>query len=153
MTTCKIDNNTARLLGLPPTDSFPSGLRLVPGLNNVPEEYMAELNERTVLQEPKADGTPRPVRYPGREVLADLQVPVRIVTPDSVSTGPQITIYTDDQAGREEGPPAPHDLSRYDKVEVAVALVRSTKDRKALKEYVKDRRPEVSAAARARLDD
>jgi len=152
MATCKIENNTARLLGLPPTDSFPAGLRLVPGLNNVPEDYMEELQARVLTPDPKSDGTPRPVRYPGREVLADLQIPVRIVTPDSITNGPQITIFTDDQVGREEGPPAPHDLSKYDKLEVALALVRSTRDRKALKEYTKDRRPEVATAARERLE-
>lgn len=153
MPTCKIENNTACLLGLPPTESFPSGLRLVPGLNSVPEDYMLELKTRAVNPEPRADGTPRPVRYPGQEALDAFQVPVRIVTPDGTHTGPQITIYTDDQAGREEGPPPPHDLSKYEKPEVAIALVRSTRDRKALKEYTKDKRPAVAAAARERLED
>jgi hypothetical protein len=153
MTTCKIENNTARLLGLPPTDSFPAGIRLVPGLNNVPEDYLDELKARAVQPEPKPDGTPRAVRYPGRELLDDYLVPVRIVKPDSVHTGPQITILTNDQAGREEGPPPPHDLSRYEKVEVAVALVKSTKDRTALKAYTKDKRQEVAAAARAKLEE
>lgn len=152
MPTCKIENNTACLLGLPPTDSYPSGLRLVPGLNNVPEEYMEELQSRSVMPEPKADGTPRPARYPGREALAAFQIPVRIVTPDSVTTGPQITIFTDDQAGREEGPPAPTDLGKYDD-KVAVALVRSTKDRKALKAYTQDKRAAVATAARERLEE
>lgn len=152
MTTCKIENNTDRLLGLPPTDSLPAGLRLVPGLNNVPEEYMTELKTRAVMPEPRADGTPRPVRYPGQEALDAYLIPVRIVKVDSIHVGPQITIFTDDQAGREEGPPAPTDLGKYED-KVAVALVRSTKDRKALKEYTKDKRPAVATAARERLEE
>lgn len=153
MTTCKIDNNTARLLGLPPTENFPAGLRLVPGLNNVPLDYLDELKAREIAPEPKPDGKPRAVRYPGREALDNLLVPVKIVKPDGATFGPQITIYTDDQAGREEGPPAPHDLSKYEKEEVAIALVRSTKDRGALKSYAKDKRPAVAAAARAKLEE
>jgi hypothetical protein len=153
MATCKIENNTARLLGLPPTETFPAGVTLVPGLNSVPESFIEELREKVVTPEPKADGTPRQVRYPGREALDGLLIPVRIVKPDSVHTGPQITIFTDEQVGREEGPPIPHDLSKYEKVEVAVALVRATSDKTALKAYTKDKRQAVREAAQARLSE
>ena len=150
MTTCKIENNTARLLGLPPTESYPAGLRLLPGLNNVPLEYMEELEAVCVTPEKKPNGEARPVRYPGREALSGLQIPVGIQKVDSRHNGPQITIYTDDQAGREEGVPMPLDLASY-KDDVAVALVRSTRDKKALKAYAKDKRPAVAAEANARL--
>ena len=73
------------------------------------------------------------------------------VTINGTTFGPQITIYTDDQAGREDGIPSPHDLDGL-KLTAAVKFVEATNDAEALKRWQKiDKRAEVKAACAAKL--
>jgi hypothetical protein len=73
------------------------------------------------------------------------------VTPNSKTFGPQITIFSDDQAGRADGPPMPPDLLDL-KVAAAVKFVQVTNDAEALKRWQKaDKRPEVLTAISAKL--
>jgi len=145
----RIENNTERLLGLPPTQNFPVGVKLIPGLNTVPAGYMAELEAFEVDTE--VNGKKGPKRYPGREAVALLQQPVKIVTSNGTHRGPQITVFTDDQAGRPEGPPAPEDLKDM-KEAAAAKIIAVTTDREALKRWqANDNRPGVQAALAAKL--
>jgi len=150
MATCKIENNTSRIIKLFATESFPNGIPLVPGENNVPKRYMEEMRERTRPEVVLPTGKKRPRGYPGRESLARLLEPVRIVTSQGVHRGPQITIYEDAQASPEEGPPPPLDLDKYNE-STAISLIKVTKDKKALKRWAEDRRPAVATAAVERL--
>lgn len=141
----RIENNTARKLGLPPTQSFPAGVHLIPGLNTVPVGYMAELDAVEVVN---ANGKKW---HPGREAVEGLLKRVRIVTPNGTTMGPQITVFTDDQAGRSDGPPSPEDLLDL-KVAAAVKFVEVTTDVEALKRWQKnDKRPEVKNAINQKL--
>jgi len=144
MTTVNIENNTARIIVLFATDAFPEGVRLVPGKNSVPVKYLDEMRGRMVS--PQSG----PAFSPGVRLLEDLQEKVRIVTSNGTHSGPQITIFTKDQTGREDGPPHPASLETY-KVEVALAMVSVTSDKTALKSWTKDPREEVAKAAKAKL--
>lgn len=152
MSTVKIENNTSRILLLPPLDGWETGMKLLPGLNSVPLAYYEALNELSVTPAPLANGTPRPVRFPGREALSLLQQPVLIQTLEGRRHGPQITIFSAEQVEREDGPVLPGDLAGY-KPDVAIALVRTTSDRKVLRQWAKDSRQDVKAAVLARLQD
>lgn len=145
----RIENNTERLLGLPPTQSFPAGVRLIPGLNTVPAGYMAELDAAEA--ETHINGKPGPKRFPGRDALALLLKPVKIVKTNGTHRGPQITVFTDEQAGRDDGPPAPEDLKDM-KEAAAIKIVAVTNDREALKRWQgNDKRQGVQAAISAKL--
>ena len=146
----KIENNTSAFIHLFATPSFPAGVRLIPGLNTVPKLFMDEFNEHSALTESKPN-KPGVLRYPGREVLADLQKVVQFYTAEGPRTGPRVTLYTDDQAGREDGPMPPQDL-RGMKEEAAIATVRVTSDKAALKRWSKDTRSAVASAATAKLN-
>jgi hypothetical protein len=144
----QIENNTAGVLGLNPTHNFPVGVKLVPGLNTVPKTYMAELDALEVATE--IGGKPGPSRFPGRERIAQLQDPqVRYYDPETARAkrGAQITIYTAEQAGRAEGPPAPEDLR-------AMSLEAAHNDKEDLKRWRKaDGRKDVKAWIDAKLSD
>ena len=146
----KIENNTSAFIYLFGTPSFPMGVRLIPGLNTVPKLFMDEFNEHTAMTE-KTPVKESVVRFPGREVLADLQKVVSYHTAEGPRTGPRVTVYTDDQAGREDGPMPPQDL-RGLKEEAAIATIRVTSDKAALKRWTKDTRAAVSSAANAKLN-
>jgi hypothetical protein len=146
----KIENNTSAFIYLFATPSFPSGLRLIPGLNTVPKLFMDEFQEHSAMTE----ATPvraSVLRYPGREVLEGLQAVVSYHTAEGPRTGPRITIYTDDQVGREDGPIPPQDLKGI-KEEAAIATIRVTSDKAALKRWSKDNRSAVASAAMAKLN-
>ncbi len=87
ITTTAIENHLSRLLILPPTESYPDGLRLVPGENLVPNRYLSELEAKEIIlhkhtEVADADGNIQTrklyagVRYPGREALEALEQPV-----------------------------------------------------------------------------
>ncbi|MEY4507942.1 MAG: hypothetical protein RLZZ450_64 [Pseudomonadota bacterium] len=164
-----IENHTSRLIILPPTYTFPKGVRLVPGLNRVPELYFEEA-EQYELPEREIESFGRKVKVPARkpitEALADLQKPLyraeNKATGASASarrfrgvngpySGPQITIYRDPLAieGREDGPPPP-DFLPEDKKQ-ARAIIEVTTDRAALKKWAGQGRGEIAQAAAAKL--
>lgn len=146
-----MENNTARHIVLPPTETFIGGVRLAPGLNTVPQLYLDELCEATrTVKATTSKGKARTFS-PGEELLKQLQEPVRIVTADSVTRGPQITIYEPEQvADRDDGPALPDDLEMYVE-DVAIKLIQNIKNKAKLKLYTNDRRPAVKAAALAQL--
>ncbi len=146
----RIENNTARQLGLPPTTTFPVGIRLLPGMNTVPVGYMAECDALEV--ETVVNGKVTGKRYPGREAVADFQKRVKIIRPgEPNSTGPQITVFTDDQAGRPDGLPPPDDLLDM-KSEIALKMIELTDDKEALKRWFdRDKRKNVKEAAQSKL--
>lgn len=140
-----IENNTARPICLFPTDSFPRGRKLVPGLNRVDDLYWEEFMGHRVMTEAKP-GRKSVERFPGKEQIAELQLPVQIVTPNGVTIGPMITMYETDQVGREEGPPPPQSLKGL-KEDQAMVLIKVTTDRVALKRWASERSDWSSAAA------
>lgn len=152
----KIENNTGRFIYLPPADDFPAGIKLLPGLNTVPNRYMDQLlaKELKVLPkkgyEPKK-GEPLKTRFPGRELIAQLQERVKIVTTDGAHFGPQITIYDAEQVGdRPDGPELPDFLDAYaDKI--ALKLVENVDQLDKLEAWAQDRRPEIASAAKGKL--
>jgi hypothetical protein len=152
MPTKKIENNTARFIDLPPilgietgddgdfTD-FPNGVRLQPGLNSVPDVYMDALRaQKRVMCDkmgrPRADKKGAPLyRYPGLEILSQLQTPVTIITVQGTKVGPQVTVFEDSQVGREDGPPAPMTLPAS--ADAANAIIAVTTERAALERWLK----------------
>jgi hypothetical protein len=161
-----VENNTSRPIGLPPVSDFPSGVRLLPGLNSVPTQYMDALQDvfkpggkmriggQKIVAE---DGSVQVLggklvtttdRWPGRDALAELQVPVRIVKADGVKHGPQITIYPDLQ-DREDGPEAPHYLPQNK--DAALAIIRATSSKDALQRWSSQGKGEVPQAAATKL--
>ena len=145
----RIENHTHAFIYLFPTPSFPNGLRLVPGENDVPSLFMDEFQAHSVVSEAPG-GKPGPVRYPGRDALAQLQEVVTINKVDGRTRGPRITIYTSAQAGHAEGPMHPIDLKAYQPAG-ALALIKVTTDKTALKRWSTDHRPAVAAAATSKL--
>lgn len=150
-----IENHTSHLIILPCTDTFPNGLRLIPGLNSVPIAFFEELNGlfkevRTVMTK-SGNKKQTKERWPGRDSLAKLLQPVRLVTARGEDFGPQITIYEDIQ-DRPDGPPAPLNLPVN--VEAAKAVIRQTADREALKRWAKagNGKGEVAMFARQTLE-
>ncbi len=150
-----IENHTSHLIILPCTDTFPNGVRLIPGLNSVPMDYFEELN---ALTKPAREVVTKSglkkmtkLRYPGRDTLDKLLTPVRLVTARGEDFGPQITIYEDVQ-DRPDGPPAPMVLPVN--VEAAKAVIRTCSDRKALERWSKagNGKGEVAQFARAVLE-
>ncbi len=144
-----IENNTAAFIYLFGTPTFPSGIRLIPGVNNVPRLFMDEFQEHSSMTESRP-GKPGVLRYPGREQLEQLQEAVEYHTTDGRRQGPRITIFTQDQAGRPEGPMAPLDLKSY-KDEAALTVIKVTEDKAALRRWSKDTRKEVAQAASVKL--
>lgn len=157
--TRRIENNTASIIYLPPyveiTDSldttidFPRGLPLLPGLNTVPLKYLEALE---ALERPLCDKYGKPVgkkvRFPGREVLKQLQEPVVIYRPEGGSLlQPRITIHLDPLAGRDDGPPPPAVLPTTNE-KVALALVAATSNTAVLRTWSKQpRMPEAVRTA------
>jgi hypothetical protein len=148
----RVENNTGRFIVLPPTESFIGGVRLPPeSLTTVPQLYFDELYEaKRVVKKTTAKGKDR-IFSPGEELIKQLQEPVKIVTVDKTTRGPQITIYEPEQvADREDGPSLPDDLELYTD-EVAIKLIQNIRNKAKLKLYANDRRPAVKAAALAQL--
>lgn len=146
MSVVKIENNTGAYISLFPTESFPSGVRLGPGLNTVPALFLEEFRARSV----RGEGKNAKEIFPGQVALADLLAPVSYFTVAGRQFGPRITIYTDDQAGREDGPNPPFDLRGYSE-EQALVAVRVTKDPKVLKRWLTDSRQKIKEAVRGKL--
>lgn len=152
----RIENNTSCILTLPPVEEFPMGVRLVPGLNSVPLKYLDALESFEVeggMVRRGAKEIQTPNQFPGRRALELLQQPVRIVRAQGEHFGPQITIYELGDAaveGRDDGPPAPPSLPQNK--DAAMAIVRATTDRKALKRWSEQGNGEANQAAGARLN-
>jgi len=158
LTVVRIENNTLGFIFLPPTINYPRGFRLLPGLNSIPERYMAELKSYAVPNNPKFEydevtgeerKVPGGIRRPGLEALEALQKPVVIRRIGTESFGPQITIHRDPLVDREDGPPPP--VSLPGDAKAAALIIASTTDLGALKRWTKDKRLEVSQAAEARM--
>lgn len=148
----KIENHCDRFIHLSPTDGFVRGINLSPGLNTVPAAYMEELQALEAPQEKLPNGKSRPMRYPGRELLQQLQQRVRIVSSDKDIFSPQITIYTPEQApDREDGLPPPPTLDGYTSEKAALAMVSVTTDKEALTRWTRDKRRVVAQAAAEKL--
>lgn len=151
MSTIKIENHSERVISLPITDSHPEGKKILPGMNDVPLLYWEELRGYSSMPAADSAGRPRPIRYPGRELLEDLQRPVKINMLAGTKVSPQITIYAEEgQAGPEEGTPLPADLKDMAE-DVAVAVIAAAKDRQRLAAWAKDSRAKVKLAATERL--
>lgn len=144
----RIENHTARVLILPGTESHPEGKPLIPGLNTIPNLYWDELQAYEVDKFDRS-GKKKGTRFPARETLEQLQVPVSIVTGKGVSFGPQITIYEDAMVDRPDGI-IPESLDTYNEV-AALKMIEIVNDRTALRRYTKSRLPSVAAAAKAKL--
>lgn len=141
----KIDNHCPRFHFLPPTDSYQSGIRLIPGSNNVPNAYLEELNAvevETVDRHGKLTGKKR---YPGRELLAQLQETVVIHTVNGTKLSPQITVYPEGSAAEQEGPQLPVTLDGYGDV-AALEIVKRTSDKSALARWEKAARGDLKKA-------
>jgi hypothetical protein len=145
----KIENNTIAAIYLFATETFPAGIRLLPGLNTVPTKYLEELKSHIVASEGKNGKAGKPIS-PGVLLLEDLQQSVRYVTMEGTKYGPRITIYSDDQAGREDGPVPPADLRGYTDAQALVA-VKLTSDVNVLKRWASDPRRDVKNAIAAKL--
>lgn len=140
----------------PPTPSFPLGVKLLPGLNTVPQLYLDEWLSVTVDTEPVFVNGKKQVRQrcPGAEALEALQKPTTIRSVDGDRWGPRITIYEPDQvADRDDGPPLPASLVGLNPT-IAKTLIERTRDKQALKRWAADRdhrMAELVTAAKARL--
>lgn len=148
----RIENHTSAPIILPMTDSFPHGIRLLPGLNSVPTKYLDELTEYAVVSSARVENNrkiPAVDRRPGQEVLADLQVPCTFPTANGDRYGQRVTIYEDALEDREDGPPPP--LALPSDKNVAKKLVELTTDRKALERWSKASRGEVQSLVNAKL--
>ncbi len=149
----RIENNTSACLTLPPVEEFPVGIRLMPGLNTVPIKYLDALESleiEGVQVRRKGVLVQTENEFPGQRALKLLQIPVRIVKASGETHGPQITIYDDPLADREDGPPAPPMLPQN--VDAAMAMVRATTNRAALKRWSEQGNGQANQAAGARLN-
>jgi hypothetical protein len=155
----KIENHRPSFIFLPNTESFPDGIRLIPGMNSVPEKYMTELFDFEIVRF-KTDVVKRDKdgnrvggtqAFPGRETLEQLQQPVRILRYEGNTTSPQITVYPEGAVlDVEDGPRLPHDLGEYEPAP-ALTLIRVISDKEALKRWTKDPRKEIASAAQTRI--
>lgn len=152
----RIENHTERFILLPPTPSFPQGVKLVPGLNTVTVKYLEELDERVLESEPVKRGgrlIPGRKRYPAQEMWAQLQAHVSLMnTNGQITYGPQVTIYDDIMADRQDGPPPPLALPSNNK-ELAKRILAATTERKALERWASQGRGELPELAKQRLRD
>jgi hypothetical protein len=152
----RIENHMDHFLLLPPTPSFTRGLKLIPGLNTVPVLYLDELNQRVLEVPARKEGgrlLPESTRRPADKMWADLQQHVRRVSVNgSESWGPQITIYDDIMADRQDGPPPPMTLPANNKT-LAQKILAVTTERAAVERWAQQGRGEVAEMAKARLQE
>lgn len=155
----KVENNTAHLITLAPTPSFPNGVTLRPGLNPLPEFYLEEAAEVVGQRVPKgAKKDPKTKRWATEEykpVLAafeELQKPVRFFTIErGWQTGPQITVYTAEQApDRPDGPVPPESLEHLKDL-AALKCIELMNDVEVLKRWARDSRKNVANMAQSRI--
>lgn len=168
MQTRRVENATDQLIFLPPINGveraegdyvdFPRGMKLVPGLNTVPQLYLDALHERKLMLH-DANGKPREgrdgkplYRYPGREALAQLTAPVTYTTASGRRFGPRVIVHADALEGRADGPQAPEVLPGNE--QTALAFIAATDDAKALQRWLTangKQRPGLAIAIQARL--
>lgn len=169
----QVENNTSRVIVLPITPSFPSGLVLLPGqrtdapevgvltededgnVTTVPTKYFEELFSIKVKN---AEGKEW---HPGRRCIAELERPVTYTTSRGERHGPQITIYEKEQLTGAGGP-APESLDVYwkpyrddqdNEQNVAMQMLSCITDRAALQRYAKfSKHAPIKAAAQSRLN-
>jgi hypothetical protein len=180
ITVTVITNNLKRLIVLPPTDSFPNGLRLVPGDNDVPHKYLRELESKELVlhrytEVADADGNVTVqkkfagTRFPGREALAALEGPVQPVVGldlKNPESGVQVIHgYRHGQAGelytgpqitihRREEPPEVEPLlppKLPENLGAALAVVAQTDDPKYLDKWLVDAKGQLKTAITERL--
>lgn len=173
-----VTNQTRSFVHLPPVPRdgrWPTGIRLIPGLNRVPSLYLEALKaastpvfdeggrpitvDEDVVRE-DAKGKPvtyrekKPVvRYPGREALAELaERKIRLTGPRGVFTGTQIVIHAPGEIDENAADgPLPPDTLPENPVHAA-KVVESCSDREALERWLEsESRDEVASAIRARL--
>ncbi len=154
----KIDNNTAHIIQLPPTKSFPKGIHLAPSFkmgdavstNSVPNKYLDELYAREIVTVDE-DGKVAGKRFPGREQIEELQKPVRIYRHDAgMRISPQITVFSEGQAPGKNAVEMPHTLAGYSEA-TAAELVKRTHDKPLLKLWEKEARGDLKKLIQARL--
>lgn len=152
----RIENHTDHFILLPPTQGYPKGIKLIPGLNTVPIAYLDALNERVLVSEATIRGgrkIPARERRPADSMWADLQKHVRRLRVDgSESWGPQVTIYDDIMSDRQDGPPPPISLPANNKV-LAQKILAVTTERAAVERWASQGRGEVAEMAKARLQE
>lgn len=136
-----IENNCPRFHFLPPTESYEGGIRLVPGKNNVPNKYLEEL-EAYEVDKVDRNGKKTGTRFPGREVLAELQKPVIIHSVQGQRFYAQITVYPAGAAAEHEGPALPASLDGYSET-AALEIIKRTTDKKALERWEKAARGDL----------
>ena len=154
----RLENNTVHLISLAPTPSFPTGVTLRPGLNTVPEVYFEEAEEVVIQRVPR--GAKRDLKTkkwatedfrPVRASLEELQKPVNFATPDGWRHGPQITIYSAEQApDRPDGATPPASLEHL-REPAALKCIELMNDPAVLKGWAKDSRAKVANYAQSRI--
>lgn len=152
----RIENHTEHFILLPTTPTFPKGLKLIPGLNTVPVKYLDQLMERELEVPARKQGgrlLPAEKRRPAERMWARLQQHVRLVNVlGHESYGPQVTIYEDIMADRQDGPPPPIALPLANK-ELCKRILAVTTERAALERWASQGRTEVAELAKARLQE
>lgn len=139
-----IENYCPRFHFLPPTESYDGGIRLVPGKNNVPNAYMDELLAHECDKVNKA-GKVVGTRFPGRELIAQLEVPVVIHTHNGSKVSAQICVFPAGSAAEAEGPTLPATLDGYSDT-AALEIVKRTNDKVALARWEKAARGDLKKA-------
>ena len=136
----QIENARASAHVLPPLPGFPDGRRLIPGTNNVPADYVKALKKKlSGSQNTFVDDQGFTKQIDGWEHF--------LKTNDwlSVSEVPY-------EAPKREGPVPPKSLADREP-EAAVAFVEFETDEAVLKSWLKtDKREEVKAAIKDRLE-
>lgn len=131
----RVINNTLGPILLPFTPTFPAGVRLVCGANNVPTRYLDELRENKGA-------------WAAFERMQDPER--RFSLEHGTVFEPQITVMSKDADPGPEGPPLPDTLSTMTP-SAAKKLIEITDDRAKLRRWAKDSRDGVSRAAADRL--
>lgn len=149
----RIENKTVTWIILPPTPSFPSGLKLVPGLNTVPTKYLDELDERVLETEPTKRGgrlIPGKKVKPAQKMWERLTAPVHFLDDNGTRHyGPRVIFYDDLMEDRQDGPPPPVNLPANR--EIAKKIIDVTTEKAALERWASQGRGEIPDYAKARL--
>jgi len=173
-----VTNNTRSFIHLPPIPGngvWPTGIRLLPGLNRVPRAYLDALNAYAT---PVADAGGRPLtqdvdvqvpdgkgkavtvrekqpvlRYPGRDSIERLKTRrIRLVGPRGSFMGAAVTVHADGEVDENtpEGPLPPETLPENETH--AIKIVESCSDREILQRWLAEEpRQNVQSAIRLRL--
>lgn len=154
----RVENNTVHIIVLGKTPSFPQGVVLRPGLNTVPQFYFDEAEEVVIQRVPQgAKRDPKTKKwatvdfYPVKEAIAELQKPIRYATHEGWRNGPQITIYSVDQAPEGPDGPTPPETLEHLRPPAALKCIELMHDVSVLKKWAKDSRAQVANFAQSRI--